>query len=304
MVGKALEGGIAPNVPGIRFKVVQLENQKATLVVQVPKSWAGPHLVAFKESNRFFSRDFNGRYLLDVGELRSAFLLGESLRDRLRSFRLDRLNMIRNRSLSVSLSEAPKMVLHILPVASFLTGFQISMAELEGLEPQLIRPMQARGLVSHFNFDGMITFSSVEKYAYSYVQVFRNGCMEAGETLLLELRDGRKYIPGVAFEREIIQCGERMVALLKRLEVDPPYVVMLSFLGVRGYSLFVGAMRWQSNAHQIERDDLYLDDVLIQDEKQDFSRVIRPAFDQVWNSCGWPKSMNYDPEGNWRETGK
>lgn len=300
----ALVGGISPNLPGLRFKVVELENQKAALVVHIPRSWAGPHLVVGRDTNNFFSRDHKGRYLLDVSELRAAFLMGHTLRERLRNFRLDRLNVIRNRALSVNLSEAPKMVLHILPVASFAPGFHIDISQLDGLEPQLMRPMQARGLVTHFNYDGMITFSSVEKYAYSYVQVFRNGCLEAGETLLLELRDGRKYIPGGAFEREVIQCGERMVGLLKRMEVEPPYVVMLSFLGVHGYSLFVGAMRWQSNTHQIERQDLYLEDVVIQDAAQDFSRVIRPAFDQVWNACGWPRSMNYDTEGNWHEQTK
>jgi hypothetical protein len=161
--------------------------------------------------------------------------------------------------------------------------------------------MEARSMVSHYNYDGLITFSSMEKYAYSYVQVFRNGCIEAAESLLLEPKDGRKFFPSVSFEREVIQCGDRMLALLRQLHIDPPFVVMLSYLGVRGYSMFVGSMRWQSNAHHVERDNLFLDEIMVEDEAPDFGRIIRPAFDQVWNACGWAKSLNYDADGNWRE---
>ena len=161
--------------------------------------------------------------------------------------------------------------------------------------------MEARGLVSHYNYDGLITFSSIEKYAYSYVQLFRSACVEAGESLLLQPKDGRKFIPSVIFEREIIQCGERLLAFLKRLRINPPYAVMLSFLGVRGYSMMVSSMRWQSTSHHIERDNLYLDEIILEDGAQDFSKAMRPVFDQAWNSCGWAKSMNYDDDGNWRE---
>jgi hypothetical protein len=293
--------GIAPRIIGIKFKAVELTKHRVMLVVEIPKSWGGPHLICFQDSNKFFSRKATGKYLLNVAELRAAFLLTESLRDKLRNFRLERMNAITNRTLSVQLSAAPKTVLQVVPLCAFVPGYRIDLQQVAAMEPATIRPMQARGLVSHFNYDGMVAFSSMEKYAYSYMQIFRNGCVEAGETLMLELRDGRKYIPGVAFEKEIIQCGERMVGMLRRLEVPPPYVVMLSFLGVRGYSMFIGSMRWQSNAHQIERDDLYLDELIIEDPAQDFSRLMRPAFDQVWNSCGWAKSMNYDDAGNWHE---
>lgn len=298
---QAALNGISPRIPGLRFRLIELRNNNAVLMIRIPRTWAGPHMVTFRDANQFYSRDTKGRCLLNVEDLRSAFALSESCREKMRSFRMDRVSTILNRELSVRLSDGPKTVLHILPVASFRAGFNIDLARLEAGDAQIARPMAARGLIHHYNFDGMITFSSMEKYAYSYVQAFRNGCMEATESLLLEPRDGRKFIPSGIFEKEIIGCGGRLLALLHHLRIEPPYVVMLSFLGVRGYSMFVGSMRWQSNAHHIERDHLFLDEVIIDDVTQDFARAIRPIFDQVWNSCGWAKSLNYDPEGNWRE---
>jgi hypothetical protein len=301
---QAAPGGIEPRVAGLRVRVVPLQNKNAVLFVRIPRTWAGPHMVVFQNSNKFFSRNGAGRYLLEVGELRAAFCLSETIGEKMRAFRMDRVNAILNRALSVQISEAPKTLLHILPMVSFGAGYRINMEQVTAGDTQIVRPMQARGLVSHYNYDGLMTFSAMEKYAYSYIQVFRNGCLEAAESLLLEPKDGRKFFPSVAYEREIIQCGDRLMELLRRLEMEPPYVVMLTFLGVRGYSMYVGGMRWQSNAHQVERDNLFLDEIVIENSRVDFARAIRPAFDQVWNSCGWARSLNYDAEGNWHDASR
>ena len=293
--------GIAPHLHGLQMRAVPIHNQKSVLVVRVPKTWTGPHMVIFQEANKFYSRNAMGRYALEVAELRAAFSLGDSLRERMQSFRMERLNAILTRALSIQLSESPRMVMHIMPVCSFRAGFRIGLERVTACDPQILRPMAARGMVSQFNYDGLITFSSTEKAAYSHLQVFRNGCVEAADSSLLEPKDGRKFFPSANFEREVIHCGERLLGLLRALAVEPPYVVMLSFLGVRGYNMFVGSIRWQPSAHPVERDHLYLDEVIVDATEPDFSRAIRPAFDQVWNSCGWARSLNYDPQGNWRE---
>ena len=298
---QAAWAGIEPRIPGLRLKAVPLGNQKSVLAVRIPKTANGPHMVVFQEANKFYSRNASGKYALEVEELRAAFSQGETLREKMRAFRTERLNAIEKRSLTIRLSDTPKMVLHVLPVNSFRQGFRIDLEQVAGGDVQALRPMAARGLVCQFNYDGLIAFSSTERHAYSHVQVFRNGCLEASNSSLLEPKDGRTFFPSAMFEREIIVCGNRMLDVLRKIEIPPPYVVMLSFLGVRGYNMLVGSIRWQPSAHPVERDHLYLDEVIIDDAGIDFARAIRPAFDQVWNSCGWPRSLNYDADGNWRE---
>lgn len=295
--------GVAPRMPGLQFKTLELPENRFLLAVRVPKTWVGPHMVVFRQLNRFYSRTPSGRILLDVGGLRSAFALTESNTEKFRAFRLERINAILNRTLTVRLSETPKTVLHILPLVSFQAGFRVNF-DLIGSsdETAMPQPMAARGVLTHFNYDGLIAFSSMENYAYSYVQLFRNGCMEAVESVMLEPRDERKVFPGAMFEKEIIQCGNRMMNLLGALKIEPPYVVMLSLLGVRDYTMFPGPLRWNPTSHEVERDHLFLDEVVIVDAAQEFSRALRPAFDQLWNSCGWAKSLNYDSDGNWRES--
>lgn len=296
---RALQTGVAPQIPGIQFSVAPLESGGSVLMLSIPKTWAGPHMVVFRQSSRFYSRNSSGAYLLDVDELRTAFVLSETLSEKLREFRLDRVSTIFNRDVSVKLTPAPKTVLHILPVASFRQGFRIDLEEV-AKQGELIRPMMANGLVSHYNYHGFVNFSSTEHHAFSYLQVFRNGCLEAVEGQMLENRDGRRLISSIEYEAEIIRCGSRLMELLRRLKIDPPYMVMLSVLGVREYSIFVESLRWQSQSRAIERDNLYLDEVVVDNPEQEFSQTMHPIFDQLWNASGWAGSMNYDKEGKWR----
>src|SRR5947209_3490588 len=70
-----IRNGIAPRIPGLTIKVVPLESSGAALVIRIPRSFAKPHMVIFKGSSRFFSRNTSGKYQLDVAELRAAFLV-------------------------------------------------------------------------------------------------------------------------------------------------------------------------------------------------------------------------------------
>lgn len=72
--------GTDPRVPGFRVRVVSLTSSHYAIAIGIPSSWMGPHMVAFKSrlNTRFYSRTSNGKYALDVTELRNAFLLTES----------------------------------------------------------------------------------------------------------------------------------------------------------------------------------------------------------------------------------
>ena len=67
--------GVAPRIPGIQTKPIPLEGSKWAMVIRVPTSLLSPHMVTFKNLSRFFSRNSAGKFQLDVGQIRSAFLL-------------------------------------------------------------------------------------------------------------------------------------------------------------------------------------------------------------------------------------
>ncbi len=52
--------------------------------------------------------------------------------------------------------------------------------------------------------------------------------------------------------------------------------------------------------HGTDRDFLELPEVVAEDYGSDVGRLLRPAFDALWQACGIEQSANYDQAGNWR----
>src|ERR1700752_3772232 len=49
----AIRDGIAPKLPGVRLRWVPGFPAGPVLVIRVPRSWAGPHMVTFQQHSRF-----------------------------------------------------------------------------------------------------------------------------------------------------------------------------------------------------------------------------------------------------------
>ena len=110
---------IDPRIPGVRIKHFDGFMSGPVIVLRVLKSWASPHMVKFKHSSRFFSRNSGGKYKLDVREIRAAFLASESLSDKISAFRSDRVGKILTGETPKPLEPGPKFLLHLLPVVAF-----------------------------------------------------------------------------------------------------------------------------------------------------------------------------------------
>lgn len=294
-----LRTGIDPRIPGVSIRDVALENGQTAILIRIPKSWASPHMIIFKDWRRFYSRTSAGKYMLDVPELRAAFVLSETTSERIRQFRIDRLSKLAADEGPVLLGESGKMILHIIPITAFDPSALYNVSGLAndttGLHPLF---KYVTGWSHRHNFDGYLTYamSSVTKAAESYLQVFRNGIIEAVDACILDEYDGRREIPSKLFEEEIIESLPKYLSTQQRLGVEPPLLIMVSFLRVKG-----GQIRpnnsYRFAGHPIDRDALLIPEVLLDRYEADFAAVMRPAFDAVWNAAGWPRSMNYDDNG-------
>jgi hypothetical protein len=116
---------------------------------------------------------------------------------------------------------------------------------------------------------------------------------------------GEKYIASTLFEREVVEALARYLSLEQRLAVVAPFVVMLSLVGVKDYSLAVNRRYDSLDRTAIERDSLVIPEVLIEDPPTgltvgDVAGWLRPSFDVLWNACGYPGLLNYDDEGHWK----
>lgn len=296
-----IKTGIAPRL----FRIVEthavaLPSKRYAILIRIRKSWTVPHMVTLKNDAKFFTRDSRGKHQLDVSELRNAFLLSETAAERIRNFRTERLGMIVAGEGAISLGEnAPKLVLHIVPFEAFDLAARFDLFSLNHVNHiYLLEPLQLHrgGYRSpHFNFDGLLC-----DLQGTYTQVFRNGSIEAVDTTILGASKERRVTSGSIYERKLLDALKRSLTAQKQLGVEPPIFVMISFLGVKGYEIgFNSVETWayETQDHIIDRADLIIPEIMIDDFDSKLIEVMKPAFDTIANAAGWPRSLTYDESG-------
>ena len=293
-----LRSGLQPRLPRVDVWPVEVEEGRHAVLVRVPRSWVGPHRV--EQNSRFYARTSAGRYPLDVGELRTAFTMSESIPARIRDFRTERLAKIHSRETSVPLEPGGCLVVHAVPVGGFVEPFSIDISSFKvGDCP--IRPMHSTGLgfSPRVNLDGHITSSSVSPGScFTYVQIFRNGTVES--TCLLHAANGRMVLPGKEYEVDVLQFISSYVQFARRFEIEPPYLLFLSFVGVRGCVFGLRDAVWvRGGPEAISEDMLVLPEVVLVEQDEQPHGVMKPVFDMVWNAFGFIGSQNYDENGDW-----
>jgi restriction endonuclease S subunit len=91
---------------------------------------------------------------------------------------------------------------------------------------------------------------------------------------------------------------QKYLELQKNLELNPPILIMLSLLRVKGYTMGIDRS-WLDQENPIDRDILIVLEIVVEDYAAKSSDILRPAFDAVWQACGWDCCQNYDASGNW-----
>jgi len=294
-----IRNGIEPRIPSVSIQSIPLKNTKVALIIRVPKSWISPHRVTYKGRDKFYSRSSNGKYPLDVAELRVAFNLSETITERIRNFRLDRISKILANETPVPFYDNAKIVLHLIPIVSFNPAQSCDIDKIAS-QPRSMPPIYSGGGNSRYNLDGFLIHSDdQERKSYSYVQLFRNGIIEAVEGLLLEPHEGQLIIPSVGYERELIKSFTKYLSVFKILSVEPPIFVFLTLLGVKGYSMAVSDRFPFAKSHTIDRDILPSPEIIIESYDVNAAKELKPCFDSIWNACGFPRDLYYNDADEW-----
>jgi hypothetical protein len=294
--------GVEPRIVGLRMKAVSLATGGVIIVVRIPKSWNPPHRVSARNTNRFYARNSAGAYELSVEELRVLFTSASSAIDRMRAFRAERLARIDSGEAITPLPvDRGRLVAHFVPLASFGLGDQIDLEKAYSLHSSL-RPMGSMGLTPRFNFEGFANFSmGPDGLCSSYTQVFRNGIIEAVRIRMLAEREGGVLvIPSLAFDKYIFEVLPMYMTALRDLNVPPPITIMITLQGVRGARL--GVKRdWFDDPPALDRAVLELPEVVVEryGTEEEYQKAVRPAFDALWNSAGYPCSRYFDSDDRW-----
>ncbi len=296
-----IRDNIEPRLYALQIRAVGGFPNGPVILIRVGQSWNGPHMVTL--NHRIYSRRGTQSYPLDVSELRSAFLLSESLSERLRRFRDDRIARIIADETPVRLKPEARLVVHMVPVKAMQPDNKTDVYALlnDHQARQSLRPMESGGgWHSRYNFDGFVAYQ--DSYPATYLQLFGSGAMEwcanFGEKEQHE-NGIFLYLPAESIASELHVCLGSGKAAFSYLGIQPPYFLSVALIGVRGYHLATRGSSWRFHKYTVDRDTLVFPDIRIDDKDFEPTVVMRPILDALWRAVGYPHCAYYDNDGTW-----
>jgi hypothetical protein len=300
-----LRDGLAPRISGVRFQTVGRFERGPAIVVRVPRSWAGPHMVAFQQSGKFFTRHSGGKHQLDINELRDSFLNSHSASERAESFRTTRLGRIIGGGAPIQLSSEKVLCIHAIPHGALFGALEIDLQKAATSTGEL-RPIEAQGWGPRFNIDGVISIAAAPRNEKrtGYVQLFRNGIVEIAfsEVYFEPPPDMRTAVAGVGaghVAQELASAFQRTVSLFRILEVPPPISWFTSLHGMSEVAFHTSQRLARSGSYAFDRDTILLPEIVLMDYAEPVLTTIRPALDALWQAAGLERCLDYTPDGRW-----
>lgn len=237
---------------------------------------------------------------MDVTELRSAFNATAAVSDRIQRFRDDRLAKIIAGETPIPMTSPHAVILHIVPLVSTDPSHQLDLKKVP--ENNQWMPMgRLSGYSGRYNIDGYVRDDRVgNQLCSSYAQVFRSGMIEAVNAEWLippSVADRPRVIPITGVEGALIDAIAGYLNALRNWGVTVPIAILLSLIGVKGYLVSDQAFDFDG-LHPIDRDTLFLPDLLLEQEGALIGPLMRPAFDALWQASGVAQSPNFDDQGN------
>jgi hypothetical protein len=294
-----IRDGIEPRIISVT-QPVKVSDKKIVFIFRVNKGWFGPHRVIYKGHDKFYSRNSAGKYALDTNELKIAFNLSQTLTEQIGKFKTERIMQLVADNLPLPFCNGGKIVLHLIPLESFSPNYNIDLSSVTS-DSQKLKPINPSSGSHRINLEGVLYYSgSRHDKSHSYVQLYRNGIIEAVEGSILSAKSAEifgKDIPQT-YEGELIKSLRDYLNLAKELGVNMPIVVFLTLIGVKDWKMGVNDSYLP---YKIDRDILQLPETIIYSFDTKPKDILRPMFDIIWNACGYERSFNFDEAGNWIE---
>jgi len=297
-----LRDAVDPRVPGIALQTIPRGSEPPCLLVRAPKSALGLHMVTFKGLGRFYGRGTAGRYVLDRAQIRDGFVAADTAVDRVRRFRRERLAAVLSGDTPIPIGTRPKAIFHALPLAAapdtwarFLTG-----NESNKLAVDLPTLESAASIDWRYNLDGFVVHTARRDLeTQSYVQVFRDGGIEAVSPNVVAIASNEQGFYGLPLERAMIAGMAAYQRLWAAVGVTGPVMAALALSGIKGAAILAGP-QYGFDPKPFTVDVVNVPDVVILDATMPSDQALKPLVDIVWNGGGWPRSPFYDDAtGKW-----
>ncbi len=292
--------GIEPRID-FAIHTIDTGNGSSVFIIRVLESWILPHRVVYQgRFGEFWARNSAGKYSMDTTELRRAFNLSESLYDKVRDFRQERLAEIARGNTPIQLKDRARLIFHMIPLEAIRSRIALRINDVRAFA-QSFPPIGSRevgGYSPRLNFDGIV-FSSGGKPGSSentYAQLYRNGIVEAVTDDVSYEDNGEIYLAPNRYEAHLIHELGVYLKSYKDLSISPPIWCFITLTGVKDASIRCPG-RYLYTHHSVDRSSLNVPEFVVDDCDTPSIQILRPAFDLIWNAVGLSCSFNFDKDG-------
>ncbi len=288
-VQQKIEDGILPR-PGFKIKSSEISANKYIFIIQIQKSFSGPHAV--KSNDQYYYRSDAGKRRMDHFQLKNAFLQSNSLKEEIEKFCNRKVSEILLKQTPVQLSDEAVVAMFLIPINYWNDEIIVEPAKLKNGSSGF-QIMDFGGGEIERNFDGFI--SSVHNKGY--LQLFRNGTiLSVSCSITTNEISLNKYIPTTILQGEIHLAFKRGLHLYKTLEIGPPFLGVLFLIGAQNHfppPPIIPTFRGKEIGKEVVR----FPEIYVTDYPEAFVVYTRKWFDYLWQGFGLDKCPDISDDG-------
>lgn len=285
---------IRPRLHGVKCKGLPLENGNLVILIYVPRSYGRPHSY-YQDVDSFYIRYGNQSIPMSIDDIRRQFLHASTLQSQIRDFRNGRIADILANETVCDVGFEGKLVLHVIPEWSFEIGQVVDIHAVERFHSFV--PMSGSSYESYYNAEGhcKIQKKRNQEIAEGYIQLFRNGIIEAVEVRLVsQHKDDKTIWIWSDMEAVLVKAAERSNALLEKLNVPKPFILSAALVSVKGYRALIN--QWSDTSPLLQKN-IIVSQESVWDEDSSIEHAMKPVLNSLANAVGLPYSNAYTKEG-------
>ncbi len=268
------------------------------LVFRIPRSWNRPHQLVFNNNYRFYGRSSNGKYQIDVDELKNLFTGAAEIERRLETFRAGRILTIASGDTPGGPIGPPYIIWHSVVLPDFAGSVSHRLDQYPNIRN--LFPFEAHVFSGTHNLDGFILTNP----PYSYTQLYRDMRVEMVRgDFLGEDHKVQKTFPYVNVAFLFLEGLKTIIKFYKDYGAEAPFLFMPSLAGVKGLTPVEprGIHSLGSRPMPIHEDVLQLPPIYVESIPESSTNVLQTTFDILWQTAGLARCHLYDTDGNWIE---
>jgi predicted HTH transcriptional regulator len=148
---RIVETGVEPRIIPPEMRSIMIDEKKIRLI-KISPGFNKPHRV--KANGKFYGRMANGRYALDVGEIRNLFLLSSTLEEKFEKFRMQRLIKIKSGDFPFVYYSQNIVTAHTASLSSLSNNIPMPLRNIASSNTIRYFPLYSTGFKKIYNFDG------------------------------------------------------------------------------------------------------------------------------------------------------